>query len=63
MDTIINYRGKLYIIDREPYETIEDCYNRGWYIIKNIDKPNINETISFSILKNNMKKGMVYEKL
>jgi hypothetical protein len=51
----------IYIIDKEPYETDENTYIRGWYIIKNFDKfSNKNELISNSLIylnekKNNMK--------
>lgn len=51
----------IYIIDKEPYETDENTYIRGWYIIQNFDKfSNKNELISNSLIylnekKNNMK--------
>jgi len=51
----------IYIIEKEPYETDENTYIRGWYIIKNFDKfSNKNELISSSLIylnekKNNMK--------
>jgi len=51
----------IYTIEKEPYETDENTYIRGWYIIKNSLKIfNIKELISKSIIylnekKNNMK--------
>lgn len=51
----------IYIIEKEPYESDENTYNRGWYIINNHNKiKNLNELISRSIIvlnenKNNMK--------
>ena len=33
--TIFN-NGSIYIVNKEPYETVGDCYKRGWYIINNI---------------------------
>jgi hypothetical protein len=60
MDILINHKGKLYMIAKEPFETNEDCYKRGWYIIKNYDSNQIDKVISLSILNNNTKKGMTY---
>jgi len=31
----IVYDNKLYKIEKEPYETDENTFMRGWYIIKN----------------------------
>jgi hypothetical protein len=44
--TII-YENKLYKIEKEPFETDENTYMRGWYIIKNNNLDNI---ISRSII-------------
>jgi hypothetical protein len=44
--TII-YENKLYKIEKEPFETDENTYTRGWYIIKNNNLDNI---ISRSII-------------
>lgn len=58
---VIIHNDYIYTIEKEPYESDENTYNRGWYIIKNYDKiKNINELISRSIMvlnenKNNMK--------
>jgi len=58
---IIIYNDKIYVIDKEPFETDENAYKRGWFIIKNQDKiKNEDELISKSIIylnenKNNMK--------
>jgi hypothetical protein len=51
----------IYNIEKEPYETDENTYYRGWFIIKNYFKySNLKELISKSIIylnenKNNMK--------
>lgn len=61
MSVTLNYCGKIYIIDKEPFETNQDTYNRGWFIIKNNDKySNYNELVSMSIINNNLKKQMEY---
>lgn len=61
MDIVLNYMGKLYIIEREPFETSQDIYIRGWYIVKNYNKyNNFNELVSRSIIYNNLKKQMEY---
>jgi hypothetical protein len=40
-DNIVIYnKGSIHIIDREPYETNQDVYRRGWYIINNKNKEN-----------------------
>ena len=58
---IINFDNKLYLIEKEPYETDENSYKRGWFIIKNQETfKNEKELISRSIIylnenKNNMK--------
>ena len=63
--TIFN-KGRIYIINKEPYETVGDVYKRGWYIIKNIktdnsDNYNYTTLYSLSIINNNKNKGMTYE--
>lgn len=57
---IIIYDNYIYKIEKEPYETDENTYRRGWYIIKNLDKNNYEETVLKSIIylnehKNKMK--------
>ena len=59
-------KGRIYIINKEPYETVGDVYKRGWYIIKNIktdnsDNYNYTTLYSLSIINNNKNKGMTYE--
>lgn len=56
----IEYRGKLYNINKEPNETIEDTYQRGWFIINNLGKYNKDQCYSLSIMMLNIKKGMNY---
>lgn len=61
MDKInILYNNDIYIIDKDPYETLEETYERGWFIIKNYHKYDYNELISESIINLNTKKGMEY---
>jgi len=52
--------GKLYNIEQEPFETIEDSYKRGWFIVKNYDKYKKDELYSLSIITLNFEKGMTY---
>ena len=54
----ISYKGKLYNIPREPFETMEDSYKRGWYIIKSDETFDI--AYSSSIMIVNKNKGLVY---
>jgi hypothetical protein len=59
MITIL-YQGKLYNIQQEPFETVEDSYKRGWHIVKNYDKYTYDELYSLSLIMLNKNKGMVY---
>jgi hypothetical protein len=60
-DIIISYRGVLYKIEKEPFETHEDAYSRGWFIVKNQDKyDNYKQLVSLSMIHNNKKKMMQY---
>ena len=57
--------GRMYTIQQEPFETVEDTYKRGWNIIKNDDtvKNNSidNECYSNSIMMlNSENRGMSY---
>ena len=59
---IINYKGKFFIINKEPFESQEDVYKRGWFIIKNINNyENYNELISVSLMNNYKNKKMAWE--
>lgn len=61
--TIFN-KGRIYIINKEPYETVCDVYKRGWYIINNIKYDNnYTKLYSLSIINNNKNKGMIYESI
>ena len=42
----ILYNNEIHIIDKEPYETLEETYERGWFIIKNYDNYDYIELIS-----------------
>ena len=52
----------IYKIDKEPFETDENTYKRGWFIINNQNNyKNYNELISRSIIYlNENKKNMKY---
>ena len=51
----------MHIIEKEPFETYEDAYSRGWFIINNKDKyENYQQLVSLSIIHNNKKKEMHY---
>jgi len=57
---IIVYDNYIYKIEKEQFETDENTYRRGWFIIKNQDKDNYEETVLKSIIylnenKNKMK--------
>ena len=56
----IQYQGKLYNIEQEPFESIEESYKRAWYIVKNYDKYDYNQLYSLSIIMINKNKGMIY---
>ena len=59
----LQYKGKIYNIEVEPFETMIDAYKRAWYIVKNYDSysyKNLNELYSLSIIMNNKNKGMNY---
>ncbi len=56
----IQYLGKIYNIEQEPFESLQDSYKRGWYIIKNYDKYKKDELYSLSIMMINREKGMIY---
>ena len=58
----LQYHGKIYNIETEPFETIEDSYRRAWYIVKEIDgtSEDIATIYSSSIMMINKNKGMVY---
>jgi len=53
------YNGFIYLIESEPYESQEDTYKRGWYIVKNTED-NYDKVYSKSIMMINKNKGMEY---
>ena len=60
-DIVINHKGLMYFIEKEPFETHDDAYSRGWFIINNKNVcSNTNQLISMSIINNCKKKGMDY---
>lgn len=52
--------GKMYSIREEPFETVEDTYKRGWFIIRNYDRYKYPELHSRSIEMLNTSRGMTY---
>ena len=58
----IYYKGRYYSIDKEPFETNENTYKRGWFIINNFNNYNdYNELISRSLIFINEKNNnMIY---
>ena len=54
------YCGKIYIIEKEPFETNDIAYKRAWFIVKNYDKYNYNELISLSKININKNNEMIY---
>ena len=49
----ILYNNNIYIIMKEPFETLNETYNRGWYIVKNYNLYEYNLLYSLSIINNN----------
>ena len=35
---VIYFKNNIFKIQKEPFETDENAYIRGWYIVKNYDK-------------------------
>jgi hypothetical protein len=57
----IQYQGAFYNISQEQFETVEDSYRRGWYIVKNYNKfENYEQLYCESIIMLNTLKGMSY---
>lgn len=57
----IYFLGKIYNIEKDPYEINDDAYKRGWFIVKNFDKyENYDELISLSKMNIYKKNDMVY---
>ena len=48
---------------KEPFETIKETYNRGWFIVKNYDNYDYKKLYSLSIINNNIDNNMYYENL
>lgn len=58
---IIIYDNKIHKIEKEPFETDENAYIRGWFIVKNYNNQNYNEIVCNSIKNlNETKYKMVY---
>lgn len=56
----IYYKNNLYKIEKEPFETDENSYIRGWFIVKNYNNYSYNELISRSIIHLNSFNNLVY---
>jgi hypothetical protein len=58
----IFFNGKIYSINKEPFETNENTYMRGWFIIKNYNiYNNYDELVSRSFIYINEKNNkMIY---
>lgn len=50
----IFFNNNIYIIEKEPFETINETYTRGWFIVKNYENINFNLLNSYSIINNNI---------
>lgn len=58
---VIIHDNNIYKIDKEPFETDENTYKRGWFIIKNYKGENYEEIIGKSIkYLNEQKNKMIY---
>jgi hypothetical protein len=61
MFIIIINDNYIYKIQKLPFETDENTYKRGWYIIKNYSSYDYDELISRSIIYlNEYKNKMIY---
>lgn len=61
MFVIIINDNYIYKIQKLPFETDENTYKRGWYIIKNYSSYDYDELISRSIIYlNEYKNKMIY---
>lgn len=59
----LQYQGKIYNIETEPFETVEESYKRGWFIVKQLSLDSCNDiatVYSSSIIMINKNKGMIY---
>lgn len=54
---VLQYQGKMYSIEQEPFETIEDTYKRAWYIVKNYDS----NAYAKSLIMLNESRGLIYK--
>lgn len=56
---VIYFKNNIFKIQKEPFETDENAYIRGWYIVKNYDKYEYDELISRSIIYINEKTNLM----
>jgi hypothetical protein len=57
---VIFIKNKIYKLNKQPFETDTDAYERLWWIINNNKDLNNRKDISDSIKVINIKKGMSY---
>jgi hypothetical protein len=57
---VIFIKNTIYKLNKQPFETDTDAYERLWWIINNNKKINNPKDISDSIKVINIKKGMSY---
>jgi len=57
---VIFIKNTIYKLNKQPFETDTDAYERLWWIINNNKNPNDLKHISDSIKVINIKKGMSY---
>ncbi len=58
---IIIHDNYIYKIEKEPFETDENAYKRGWFIVKNNHNGSYEEIIGKSIkYLNEQKNKMIY---
>lgn len=56
----VQYKSKLYDVEHEPFETLDDAYKRAWFIAKNYNTCPYAELYSQSLIMINKNKGMQY---
>tara|TARA_B110000444_G_scaffold47750_1_gene43598 strand:+ start:707 stop:901 length:195 start_codon:yes stop_codon:yes gene_type:complete len=57
---VIFIKNKIYKLNKQPFETDTDAYERLWWIINNNKDLNNRKDISDSVKVINIKKGMSY---
>lgn len=47
--SVLRYKGMMYRIERQPFETHEQLMDRTWYIAKHMDITNYKQTLLNSL--------------